>query len=170
VTLKACTVVVHDLNDTAHALDVTAEALYEAVAQALAAAPGLEWVGDIGGGLTKVTVKVPNPKIPHIVKIQDPENRLNRGRKNPKEMAMKVRLSQMLGMGGLPTPLLSEILSSSFLRSSFSPHFKPFIPSCSKPIAETALSAVKGKLSPATNRLPCDCSGRSAQHLSTTRE
>ena len=33
---KACTVVVHDLNDTAHQLDVTAETLYEAVAQALA--------------------------------------------------------------------------------------------------------------------------------------
>jgi hypothetical protein len=27
---------VHDVNDTAHALDVTAETLYEAVAQALA--------------------------------------------------------------------------------------------------------------------------------------
>jgi hypothetical protein len=170
VTLKACTVVVHDLNDTAHSLDVTAETLYEAVAQARAAARGHEWVGDIGGGLTTVTVKVPNPEIPHIVKIQDLENWLNRGRKNPKEMAMKARLNQMLGMGGLPAPLLSEILSSSLLRSSFSLRFKPLIPSCSKPIAETALSAVKGKLSPATNRLPCDCSGRSAQHLSTTRE
>jgi hypothetical protein len=44
VALKACTVVVHDLNETAHAIDVTAETLYEAVAQALAtvrAATGL---------------------------------------------------------------------------------------------------------------------------------
>jgi D-arabinose 1-dehydrogenase-like Zn-dependent alcohol dehydrogenase len=32
VALKACTVVVHDLNETAHSLDVTAETLYEAVA------------------------------------------------------------------------------------------------------------------------------------------
>jgi hypothetical protein len=54
-------------------------------------------------------------------------------------MAMKARLRQMLGMGGLPAPLLSEILSPSLLRSSFSPRFKPLIPSCSKPIAETAL-------------------------------
>jgi len=34
VALKACTVVIHDLNQTAHSLDVTAETLYEAVAQA----------------------------------------------------------------------------------------------------------------------------------------
>jgi hypothetical protein len=30
VSLKACTVVVHDFNETAHSLDVTAETLYEA--------------------------------------------------------------------------------------------------------------------------------------------
>jgi hypothetical protein len=34
--LKPAPVVVHDLNDTAHSLDVTAETLYEAVAQTLA--------------------------------------------------------------------------------------------------------------------------------------
>ena len=34
VALKACTVVIHDLNETAHALGVTAATLYEAVAQA----------------------------------------------------------------------------------------------------------------------------------------
>jgi hypothetical protein len=41
VPLKACTVVIHDLNETAHTLDVTAATLYEAVAQALAAARGM---------------------------------------------------------------------------------------------------------------------------------
>ena len=95
---KACTVVVHDLNDTAHQLDVTAETLYEAVAQALATVRGHEWVGDIGRGLTTVTVKVRNPEITHIIKVQDFENWLNRGCKSPKETAMKMRLRQMLGM------------------------------------------------------------------------
>ena len=80
---KACTVVVHDLNDTAHQLDVTAETLYEAVAQALATVRGHDWVGDIGRGLTEVTVKVRNPEVTHIVKIQDFENWLNRGCKSP---------------------------------------------------------------------------------------
>ena len=96
--LKACTVVVHDLNDIAHTLDVTAETLYEAVAQALAAVRGHEWVGDIGRRLTSVTVKVRNPEVTHTVKIQDFENWLNRGRESPKETAMKARLRQILGM------------------------------------------------------------------------
>ena len=96
--LKACTVVVHDLNDNTHALDVTAETLYEAVAQALATVRGHEWVGDIGRGLTTVTVKVRNPEVTHIVKIQDFENWLNRRCRSPKETVMKARLRQMLGM------------------------------------------------------------------------
>jgi hypothetical protein len=99
VALKACTVVVHDLNDTAHQLDVTAETLYEAVAQALAMLRGHDWVGDIGKGLTSVTVTVRNPEITHIVKIQDFENWLNRGCKSPADLVLKTRLRQILGMG-----------------------------------------------------------------------
>lgn len=95
---KACTVVVHDLNDTAHQLDVTAETLYEAVAQALAMVRGHDWVGDIGRGLTEVTVKVRNPEITHIVKIQDFENWLNRSCKSPADMVLKTRLRHMLGI------------------------------------------------------------------------
>jgi hypothetical protein len=99
VVLKACTVVVHDLNDTAHQLDVTAETLYEAGAHALATVGDHEWVGDIGRGLTEVTVKVRNPEVTHIVKIQDFENWLNRGCKSPAETVLKARLRQMLGIG-----------------------------------------------------------------------
>jgi hypothetical protein len=97
VVVKACTVVVHDLNETAHSLDVTAETLFEAVAQALATMRGQDWVGEIGRGLTTVTVKVRNPEVTHIVKIQDFENWLNRGCKSPKETVLKARLRQMLG-------------------------------------------------------------------------
>jgi hypothetical protein len=99
VAPKACTVVVHDLNETAHSLDVTAETLFEAVAQALAMVRGHDWVGDIGRGLTTVPVKVRNPEVTHIVKIQDFENWLNRGCKSPKETVLKARLRQILGMG-----------------------------------------------------------------------
>ena len=53
---------------------MTAETRYEAVAQALAMVRGHGWVADIGTGLTTVTVKVRNPEITHIVKIQDFEN------------------------------------------------------------------------------------------------
>jgi hypothetical protein len=98
VASKACTVVVHDLNDPAHQLDVTAERRYEAVAQALAMVRSHDWVGDIGTGLTTVTVKVRNPEITHIVKIQDFENWLNRGCKSPADMVLKTRLRRRLGM------------------------------------------------------------------------
>ncbi len=98
MVLKACTVVIHDLNDTAHAIDVTAESLYEAIAQALAALRGHDWVGEIGRGLTEVTVKIRNPEVTHIVKVQDFENWLNRGCKSPADMILKTRLRQMLGM------------------------------------------------------------------------
>jgi hypothetical protein len=76
---------------------VTAETLYEAVAQALATVRGHEWAGDIGRGLTTVTVKVRNPEVTHVVKVQDFENWLNRGCKSPKETVLKARLRQMLG-------------------------------------------------------------------------
>jgi hypothetical protein len=98
VALKACTVVVHDLTETAHAIDVAAESLYEAIAHALATLRGEDWVGEIGHGLTTVTVKVRHPDVTHTVKIQDFENWLNRGCKSPKETVMKARLRQMLGM------------------------------------------------------------------------
>jgi hypothetical protein len=98
VALKACTVVVHDLNDTTHTLDVTAETLYEAVAQALATVRGHEWAGEIGRGLTTVTVKIRNPKVTHIVKIQDFENWLNSGCRSPKDTVLKTRLRRILGM------------------------------------------------------------------------
>jgi hypothetical protein len=99
VALKGCSVVVNDLNQTAHAIDVTAESLYEAIAQALAALRCHEWVGDIGKGLTTVSVRVRNPEVTHVVKIQDFENWLNRGCKSPADTALKARLRQMLGMG-----------------------------------------------------------------------
>ena len=99
MALKACTVVIHDLNDTVHSLDLTAESLYEAIAQALAALRGHDSVGEIGKGLTSVTVKVRHPEVTHVVKIQDFENWLNRGCKSPADLVLKTRLRQMLGMG-----------------------------------------------------------------------
>jgi hypothetical protein len=99
VPLKACTVVVHDLYGTAHSPNVTAETLYEAVPQAIATVQGHEWVGDIGKGLSTVSVKVRNPEVTHIVKIQDFENWLNRGSKSPADTALKARLRMMVGTG-----------------------------------------------------------------------
>jgi len=69
--LRCCTVTIQDLNEVAHSLDLAAGSLYEAVAQALAALPGHEWVGEIGKGLATITVKVKQPEVTHVVKMQD---------------------------------------------------------------------------------------------------
>jgi hypothetical protein len=98
VPLRNCTVVIHDLNETAHSLDVTAESLYEAIAQALAVLSSHEWVGDIGKELTTATVTVRHPEVTHTVKMQDFENWLNRGCRSPAETVLKTRLRQMLGL------------------------------------------------------------------------
>jgi len=71
VPLRTCTVVIYDLHQTAHTLDVTAETLYEAVAQALAVLSEHCWVDEIGKGLTTVTVTIRHPEVTHTVKIQD---------------------------------------------------------------------------------------------------
>jgi hypothetical protein len=98
VPLRTCTVVIHDLNQTAHSLDVTAETLYEAVAQALAVLPDHHWVDEIGKGLTTVSVTIRHPEVTHTVKIQDFESWLNRACKSPAETVLKTRLRQMLGV------------------------------------------------------------------------
>jgi hypothetical protein len=97
VALKACTVVVRDLNQTSHTIEVTAETLFDAVAQALAALGMSEWVGEIGRGMTTVTVTVRNPEVTHVVKIQDFESWLNRGMNSPADMILKSRVRRLLG-------------------------------------------------------------------------
>jgi hypothetical protein len=101
VTLKACTVVVRDLKETSHSIEVTAETLFEAVAQALAALGADSWVGEIGRGLTTVTVTVRNPEVTHTVKVQDFESWLNRGVHSPAEMVVKSRVRHLLGLDHL---------------------------------------------------------------------
>ena len=96
MSLRACTVTIHDLQETAHSLDVTAETLYEAVAQALAVLRHAEWTGKIGRGLTTATVSVRYPEITHTVKIQDFENWLDRPGRTPAEIALKTRLRDLV--------------------------------------------------------------------------
>jgi hypothetical protein len=57
MTLRTCTVSCEDSDGHEHSLEVTAETLYEAVAQALAAFKSNAWVGQIGRGHT-ITVRV----------------------------------------------------------------------------------------------------------------
>ena len=68
MALRTCTVSCEDSDGHQHSLEVTAETLYEAVAQALAAFKSNEWVGQIGRGHT-ITVRVQQPAVEHRVRI-----------------------------------------------------------------------------------------------------
>ncbi len=61
----------HDLAGTEHAVEVTAESLYEAGAQALGILRGDTWVEEIGEGLTEVKVRVKQPAVEHRVLMKD---------------------------------------------------------------------------------------------------
>jgi hypothetical protein len=89
--LTSCTVSCEETSGYEHSLEVTAESLYEAVAQALAAFRSDEWVADIGKGHT-VTVRVQQPAVEHHVRLAEFERWLCQNGKSPSEMTLKVRL------------------------------------------------------------------------------
>jgi hypothetical protein len=95
VTLKTCTVSCEDAEGHQHAVEVTAESLYEAVAQALVAFRGDEWMADMGKGHT-VTVRVQQPTVEHHVRLAEFERWLAQNGKSPAEMSLKVRLRLIL--------------------------------------------------------------------------
>jgi hypothetical protein len=84
------------ISSTRHSIDATAETLYEALAQALAALRHEPWAADIGSGLTTATVKVRHPEVTHVVRIQEFEKWLNNTAKSPADMLLKTRLRQLL--------------------------------------------------------------------------
>jgi hypothetical protein len=85
-----------------HAVEVTAESLYEAVARGLAAFRKADWVSDIRPGQTTITVMVKQPEVEHKVCLLDFEAWLESNGRTPAEMVLKTRLRELLGKGYLP--------------------------------------------------------------------
>ena len=54
--VRSCRVTIQDLEGIAHTVEVTAETLYEAVAQGLAALRRSDWVHGFQQGMVKVSV------------------------------------------------------------------------------------------------------------------
>jgi len=71
MALRSCQVSCRDLAGTEHAVEVTAESLYEAVAQALGILRGDQWVEEIGEGLTALHVRVKQRAVEHRVRMKD---------------------------------------------------------------------------------------------------
>src|SRR5438128_8261198 len=97
VALRTCRVTCCDLKGVQHTVEVTAESLYEAVAQAIRAFRGSDWASDIGHGQTTITVVVKQPEVEHAVRVRDFENWLESAGCSPAEMSLKTRLRELLG-------------------------------------------------------------------------
>jgi hypothetical protein len=96
VTLRTCRVTCCDLNGIEHTVEVTADSLYEAVAQGLRAFRDADCAGDIGRGQTRITVVVKHPEVEHTVRIRDFEAWLESNGRSPVEMTLKIRLRELL--------------------------------------------------------------------------
>jgi hypothetical protein len=99
VALKTCRVSCVDLGGIEQAVELSANSLYEAVAQALRIFRDNDWIEGIGRGQTKITVKVKHPEIEHTVRVQDFERWLESAARSPAEMILKNRLRELLAKG-----------------------------------------------------------------------
>ena len=75
---------------------MTADSLYEAVAQGLRVFRENDWVDDIGRGQTIITVAVRQPEVEHKVRVRDFEQWLEAQGRTPAEMSFKSRLRELL--------------------------------------------------------------------------
>jgi hypothetical protein len=97
VALRTCRVTCRDIDGVEHTIEVTADSLYEAVAQGLRAFRDADWATDVGHGQTTITVVVKQPEVEHSVRMRDFENWLESAGRSPAEMSLKSRLRQLLG-------------------------------------------------------------------------
>ena len=96
VALRTCSVSCTDLRGCEHTVEVTADSLYEAVAQGLRVFRENDWVDDIGRGQTTISIVVRPPQVEHKVRVQDFERWLESQGRTPAEVGLKRRLRELL--------------------------------------------------------------------------
>jgi len=97
MALKTCRVTCRDSGGVSHTVEVSAQTLYEAVAQALLLFRDNEWTDDLKRIPAAVVVRIKQPEIEHKVLIRDFENWLGSAPRSPAEMVLKTRLRELLG-------------------------------------------------------------------------
>ena len=85
-----------DLKGVAHVVEVTADSLYEAVAQGLHVFRENDWIDEVGRGQTAISVIVRQPEVEHKVRIQEFERWLETQGPTPAEVSLKGRLRELL--------------------------------------------------------------------------
>jgi hypothetical protein len=96
--MRSCRVTLQDSDGIAHTVEVTAESLFEAVAQGLAALRGHEWIAGLQQqGIVKVSVA--DVRVEHEVKISDFTRWVEKpGARSPRELIQRKRIREILGM------------------------------------------------------------------------
>jgi hypothetical protein len=97
MAVRSCRVSIQDLQGITHTAEVSAESLFEAVAQGLAALRRSDWVAGFQQGMVKVSVA--DVHVEHYVKLSDFTQWLEKpGAKSPREMIQRQRARSILGM------------------------------------------------------------------------
>ena len=96
VSLRKCGVSYRDLNGVEHSVEVSADSLYEAVAQGLRVFRENDWIHEVGRVQTAISVAVSHPEVQHTIRIQDFERWLQSQGRTPAEMSLKARLRELL--------------------------------------------------------------------------
>src|SRR5215472_5710623 len=84
MAVRSCRVTIRDLEGVAHNVEVTAESLYEAVAQGLAALRRSDWVAGFQQGIVKVSVA--DVRVVHEVRLKDFTEWLDRPGRSPRDV------------------------------------------------------------------------------------
>jgi hypothetical protein len=94
MTVRICKVTCRNAQGIEHAVEVSAQSLYEAVAQALRVFREYEWC-DLALAAS-VLVRIRQPEVEHRVQIWNFYNWLEAAGRSPAEMALKSRLRDIL--------------------------------------------------------------------------
>src|SRR5215471_1117700 len=97
MALRSCKVSCLDTASIEHTVQVSAQTLYEAVAQALHVFREHDWCDqDLRSNAASVVVKIAQPEIEHRVRIRDFASWLESVGKSPAEMILKKRLREII--------------------------------------------------------------------------
>jgi hypothetical protein len=96
MALRTCRVTCRDAQGVEHTVQVAAQSLFEAVAQALRVFREHEWSDEPDSGSASVVVTIKPAEVEHRVRIKDFQSWLESSPKGPAEMELKRRLRELL--------------------------------------------------------------------------
>ena len=97
MAVRSCRVRFRDARGVEHSVQVSAQSLYEAVAQALRVFRENEWAEPMEHSAAALVINIKEPEVEHRVLIKDFQNWLKSAPRSPAEMALKSRLRNVLG-------------------------------------------------------------------------